>query len=42
MLVSLEEVLLVRGSLLHIDETEAVFLQLLRHLLPYQGKGQLR
>jgi len=36
--VSLEEVLLVRGSLLHIDETEAVLLQLLRHLLPYQGK----
>jgi len=40
LLVSLEEVLLVRGSLLHIDETEAILLQLLRHLLPYQGKGQ--
>ena len=39
MLVSLEEVVLVRGSLLHIDEAEAVLLQLLRHLLPYQGKG---
>jgi len=38
MLVSLEEVVLVRGSLLHIDEAEAVLLQLLRHLLPYQGK----
>jgi hypothetical protein len=39
MLVSAEEVLDVRGSLLHVTETEAILLQLLRQLLLYQPKG---
>ncbi len=39
MLVSAEEVLDVRGSLLHVIETEAILLQLLRQLSLYQPKG---
>ena len=39
--VSLEELLDIRGSLLHVTETEAVLLQLLRHLSPYQIRGNV-
>ena len=39
MLVSAEEVLDVRGSLLHVTETEAILLQLLRQLSLHQPKG---
>jgi len=39
MLVSAEEVLDVRGSLLHVTETEAILLQLLRQLSLHQHKG---
>ena len=39
MLVSAEEVLDARGSLLHVTETEAILLQLLRQLSRHQLKG---
>ncbi|XP_057375054.1 tyrosine-protein phosphatase non-receptor type 13-like [Daphnia carinata] len=48
MLVSAEEVLDIRGSLLHVTEAEAILLQLLRQLASYQLKdsrspeGELR
>lgn len=41
MLVSVEQVLDVRGSLLHVTEAEAILLQLLRQLAFYQPKGLL-
>lgn len=38
-LVSVAEVLDVRGSLLHVTETEAILLQLLKQLSLSQAKG---